>query len=70
MFFFFIFLFYFVIFNFSFAGLNEFGQVVEHPGKGIKHICGRQILDNHSVNLLSSIGVALTLPRIANCIWP
>lgn len=54
----------------QYSGLNESGQVVEHPGKGIKHICGRQILDNHSVNLLSSIGVALTLPRIANFMWP
>ncbi|XP_034948006.1 transmembrane protein 19 [Chelonus insularis] len=54
----------------QYSGINESKQIVEHPGKGVKHICGRQILDNHSVNLLSSIGVALTLPRLANCIWP
>lgn len=43
---------------------------MEHPGKGIKHISGRQILDNHSVNLLSGIFMALSLPRIANLCWP
>ncbi|XP_053982330.1 transmembrane protein 19 [Hylaeus volcanicus] len=54
----------------QYSGINDNGVLVEHPGKGIKHICGRQILDNHSVNLLSSVVVALTLPRIANLIWP
>ncbi|XP_008553677.1 transmembrane protein 19 [Microplitis demolitor] len=54
----------------QYSGVNESGKIVERPGKGVKHICGRQILDNHSVNLLSSIGIALTLPRIANFIWP
>jgi len=54
----------------QYSGLNESRKVVEHPGKGVRHICGKQILDNHSVNLLSSIIMALTLPRIANFIWP
>ncbi|KAH0552667.1 transmembrane protein 19 [Cotesia glomerata] len=54
----------------QYSGINEEGKIVERPGKGVKHICGRQILDNHSVNLLSSIAIALTLPRIANFIWP
>lgn len=53
-----------------FAGIDEKGVIVERPGKGVRHISGRQILDNHSVNLLSSIGIALTLPRIANVFWP
>lgn len=53
-----------------FLGINEKGIIVERPGKGVKHISGRQILDNHSVNLLSSIIIALTLPRIANLVWP
>ena len=51
-------------------GINEKGIIVERPGKGVKHICGRQILDNHSVNLLTTIIIALTLPRIANLVWP
>lgn len=53
-----------------FLGMNEKGKIVERPGKGVKHISGRQIFDNHSVNLLSSMITALTLPRIANLIWP
>ncbi|XP_031829128.1 transmembrane protein 19 isoform X2 [Nomia melanderi] len=54
----------------QYSGINENRVVVERPGKGVKYICGRQILDNHSVNLLSSVAVALTLPRIANLVWP
>lgn len=51
------------------TGINEKGNIVEHPGKGVKHICGKQILDNHSVNLLSSVITALILPEIAKLIW-
>ncbi|KAL0117308.1 hypothetical protein PUN28_010275 [Cardiocondyla obscurior] len=54
----------------QYSGVDEKGNIVERQGKGVKHICGRQILDNHSVNLLSSIGIALILPRIANIFWP
>ncbi|XP_028044771.1 transmembrane protein 19 isoform X2 [Monomorium pharaonis] len=54
----------------QYSGVDEKGIVVERPGKGVKHICGKQVLDNHSVNLLSSIGTALILPRIANIFWP
>ncbi|KAK9306722.1 hypothetical protein QLX08_002639 [Tetragonisca angustula] len=53
----------------QYSGINEKGRVVEHPGKGVKHICGRQILDNHSVNLLSSVITALILPEIAKLMW-
>ncbi|XP_076647615.1 transmembrane protein 19 [Halictus rubicundus] len=54
----------------QYSGINENGLVVERPGKRVRYICGRQILDNHSVNLLSSVIVAFTLPKIANLIWP
>ncbi|XP_015605152.1 transmembrane protein 19 [Cephus cinctus] len=54
----------------QYSGLDDNGVVVERPGKGVKHISGRQVLDNHSVNLLSSIAITLTLPRIANVFWP
>lgn len=50
--------------------MNENGAVVKEPGSGIKHISGKHILDNQSVNLLSSLCVALILPKIANIIWP
>ncbi|XP_017754791.1 PREDICTED: transmembrane protein 19 [Eufriesea mexicana] len=53
----------------QYSGINEKGKIIEHPGRGVKHICGRQILDNHSVNLLSSVIIALTLPEIAKLIW-
>lgn len=53
----------------QYSGVNEQGMVVEHPGKGVKHVCGRQVLDNHSVNLLSSVITALTLPGIAKLFW-
>ncbi|OAD58671.1 Transmembrane protein 19, partial [Eufriesea mexicana] len=52
----------------QYSGINEKGKIIEHPGRGVKHICGRQILDNHSVNLLSSVIIALTLPEIAKLI--
>ncbi|XP_018367319.1 PREDICTED: transmembrane protein 19 [Trachymyrmex cornetzi] len=54
----------------QYSGVDEKGIIVERPGKGVKHICGKQILDNHSVNLLSTIGITLILPRIANIFWP
>ncbi|XP_012282478.1 transmembrane protein 19 isoform X1 [Orussus abietinus] len=54
----------------QYSGVDEQGMVVERPGKGVRHISGRQILDNHSVNLLSSIFTSLTLPRLANIFWP
>ncbi|CAK9799453.1 Transmembrane protein 19 [Anthophora quadrimaculata] len=53
----------------QYSGINEKGIIVEHPGKGVKHISGRQVLDNHSVNLLSSVITALTLPEIAKVVW-
>ncbi|KAL6427539.1 hypothetical protein ACFW04_008788 [Cataglyphis niger] len=54
----------------QYSGIDEKGFIVDRPGKGVKHICGKQLLDNHSVNLLSSISIALVLPRIANIFWP
>ncbi|XP_024884972.1 transmembrane protein 19 isoform X2 [Temnothorax curvispinosus] len=54
----------------QYSGVDEKGTIVERPGKGVRHICGKQILDNHSVNLLSTIGITLILPRIANIFWP
>lgn len=41
------------------------GQVVEEPGQGVKHISGANVLDNHSVNLLSNLATALTVPWIS-----
>lgn len=54
----------------QYSGLNEDGLVVERPGVGVKHISGYRILDNHSVNLISSILTALIMPFIAYRCWP
>ncbi|XP_017877632.1 transmembrane protein 19 isoform X2 [Ceratina calcarata] len=53
----------------QYSGVSDKGIIVEHPGKGVKHICGKQFLDNHSVNLLSSVITALTLPGIAKLVF-
>lgn len=53
------------------SGLDERTDcVVEHAGKGIRYISGVQILDNNSVNLITTIVMGLLMPRIANMLWP
>ncbi|XP_014605948.1 PREDICTED: transmembrane protein 19 isoform X1 [Polistes canadensis] len=54
----------------QYTGIDEEGFIVAKPGKGVKHISGKQLLDNHCVNLVSTIIIALTLPKVANLIWP
>ncbi|NXG80267.1 TMM19 protein, partial [Baryphthengus martii] len=46
------------------------GMVVNHETKDSKHISGKPILDNNTVNLFSSIFIALALPGVASCFWP
>merc|ERR1711872_682837 len=41
------------------------GKIVEVARDGVVPICGKMVLDNHSVNLVSSILTALILPKIA-----
>ena len=45
------------------------GQIVDHEGVGIKHVTGVGILDNHSVNLLSSLLTAVFVPCFAVSVW-
>lgn len=47
------------------AGMDSNGKIVERPGDGVIPISGTYILDNHAVNLISSLLTALLLPRIA-----
>ncbi|GAB0093943.1 Transmembrane protein 19 [Sergentomyia squamirostris] len=54
----------------QYSGQDEKGRIVEHPGKTVKHISGMRILDNHSVNLISSIVTALLVPTLAVHLWP
>jgi len=50
----------------QYSGKDEkTGKVVEVAGEGVSRISGRMILDNHSVNLISSILTGLILPSIA-----
>ncbi len=44
-------------------------MVVDKPGPDVEHTCGAAVLDNHSVNLLSSIIMALLTPTIAFHTW-
>lgn len=53
----------------QYSGLDSNGQVVEHPGANVKHISGYRLLDNHSVNLISSILTALIMPFVAMKFW-
>jgi len=41
------------------------GKIVEVAREGVVPICGKMVLDNHSVNLISSILTALILPKVA-----
>nr|CAD7202568.1 unnamed protein product [Timema douglasi] len=55
----------------QYSGVNEkTGCIVGCPGRGVRHISGAPVLDNHSVNLISSIATGLLLPRLANTFWP
>uniref|UniRef100_A0A1I8I9Q1 Transmembrane protein 19 n=1 Tax=Macrostomum lignano TaxID=282301 RepID=A0A1I8I9Q1_9PLAT len=46
------------------------GLVTEHPGPRIRHISGCRVLNNHLVNLLSSVITCLLLPRLALAATP
>jgi len=41
------------------------GKMVEVVGKGVQPITGKMVLDNHSVDLVSSILTAMLLPKVA-----
>ncbi|CAD5117258.1 DgyrCDS6052 [Dimorphilus gyrociliatus] len=45
------------------------GKIVSVPTKRTRHICGLSILDNHAVNLLSSLLTALVIPYTAFYLW-
>jgi len=49
----------------QYSGRRQNGVIVERPEPGAEHICGLALLDNHGVNLLSSIIMACVTPRMA-----
>merc|ERR1712071_384261 len=56
----------FLITTLQFSGQDpKTGKIVEVCRSDVVAIAGKQILDNHSVNLVSSIVTALVLPKVA-----
>lgn len=45
------------------------GKIVSKSGTGVVHISGSEILDNHSVNLMSTLVTALMTPYFGKIIW-
>lgn len=54
----------------QFTGQSETGRIVSAPGEGVKHVSGIRVLDNHSVNLISSIVTGVLIPVAAFHFWP
>ncbi len=49
----------------QFTGYSEkLDKIVGMPGEGVKHISGFNIVNNHSVNFLSSLITALVIPAL------
>lgn len=54
----------------QFSGFDRAtGKIASKSGPGIEHISGSEILDNHSVNLMSTLITALVTPYFARLIW-
>ena len=54
------------LFSLQFSGQDvTTGKIVEVARDGVVPISGKMVLDNHSVNLISSILTALFLPKVA-----
>lgn len=54
----------------QYSGLDEDGKIVDTPAKGVRYISGLRIIDNHSVNLISSIITGVCMPLFAIKYWP
>ncbi|GIY15962.1 transmembrane protein 19 [Caerostris darwini] len=49
----------------QYSGLDtKTGKIVEKPGIGVKHISGRPLFDNHSVNMIMTIITSIAVPTI------
>ncbi|XP_068633477.1 transmembrane protein 19 [Battus philenor] len=53
----------------QYSGLDKTGKIVAHSNQAVKHISGKNILDNHSVNLISTIVMGLLLPTLSKILW-
>ncbi|XP_005180698.1 transmembrane protein 19 isoform X2 [Musca domestica] len=56
----------------QYSGIDEDGKIVDSPDERghVRHISGLRIIDNHSVNLISSIVTGVCIPVIAMKFWP
>ncbi|XP_061715949.1 transmembrane protein 19 [Cydia pomonella] len=54
----------------QYSGLDKDGKIVSHSSKTVKHLSGRNILDNHSVNLITTVIMGLLMPTISKTLWP
>jgi len=48
---------------------RERNCIVETRGSNVEHISGIAVLDNHGVNLVSSLLTALVAPYVALGVW-
>ena len=57
----------------QYSGVNKkSGAIVEKPSKdanSVEHISGSDILDNHEVNLLSSLVTAILVPTVTSILF-
>jgi len=54
----------------QYSGLDKkTNRVVESPGLYVRHISGYRLLDNHSVNLLSTFITSIISPYVAISLW-
>lgn len=54
----------------QFSGYDETtGKIVSKPKPGIIWVSGSEVLDNHSVNLMSTLLTALVIPYFARLVW-
>ncbi|XP_075978155.1 transmembrane protein 19 [Anticarsia gemmatalis] len=54
----------------QYSGVSKEGQIVTHSSLSVKHISGRNILDNNSVNLITTVIMGLLIPTLCNNVWP
>lgn len=53
----------------QYSGIDEEGKIVDTPADGVRYISGLRIIDNHSVNLISSIITGVCIPTMAMKCW-
>ncbi|XP_049873382.1 transmembrane protein 19 [Pectinophora gossypiella] len=54
----------------QYSGLNKDGKIVSYSSQTVKYISGVNVLDNHSVNLITTVIMGMLLPTISKNLWP